>query len=400
MSTGRYGTGVYGTDTYGGGTSWPAEPIWQDDRPSRGPFTAIPAIWLSDASRHRKAPLVPAYPYRATVTFNEDRLYKRDMRVEVVNPDTIEPLVDYLLAELFITDADGRQATLPLGHFLVTERDITTTKTMRTGVLQAQEGTRALGDAVMPVWVRMLAGSDPGATARQWLGIYGIPPDMIDIPNAGMVTTSELRWDAGETWLTVLNDILSAGNMYHVWCTGDGRFRSRKYEDIAQATPVAHYGSHSGAYIVPPVQEEPDFGRLRNRIIVRKISPTEDPIVGKAEVTDPSSPVHPLRLAARRNSTYPVWLAETIDDPNVADQAAAEARAQALLSEGASYYMPLTIQTLADDVLDGHQTVSLDLRHDTETYYTGNWRQRTWELRLQGSSAIVKRQLYRTERWK
>lgn len=398
MIIGKYGTGIYDVSTYAT-PAYPGTPVWQDNRPSRGPFTVLPAVWLSDARRGRKEPLFPAYPYRARVTFNEDRLYKRDLTIDVLNPDTIRPKVDYLLVELFVTDADGRQATYQLGHFLVTEREITTTKTSRRGTLQGQEGTRVLGDSVTPVWVRMLADSDPGATARQWLGIYGIQPDMIDIPNAGMVTTSEIAWDAGETWLTILNDILSAGNMYHAWCSGDGRIRSRKYEDIAQARPVAHYGSHDGAFIVPPVKEDPDYGRLRNRVVVRKISPTEDPIVGIAEVTDASSPVHPQRLAEQRNSTYPVWLSETFDDPNIVDQDAAEARAQALLSEGASYYMPLTIETFVDDVIDGHQTVSLELRHGTTSYYTGNWRQRTWELRLEGAQATVRREVYRTEAW-
>src|SRR5690606_17018594 len=138
-------------------------------RPSLGPFYIVPRLWRSDARRHKLEPLLPALPIRGDVTFNEDRTIKRDIRIEVASPDSIAPQIDYLWAELHISDSTGTREVHNLGHFLVTGMNIVTTKTRRIGTLQGWDGTYALQQASMPRGVTMVAGADPGSAARDLL---------------------------------------------------------------------------------------------------------------------------------------------------------------------------------------------------------------------------------------
>src|SRR5690606_7302296 len=95
---------------------------------------------------------------------------------------------------------------------------------------------------------------------------------------------------------------------------------------------------------------------------------------------------------------------DPIDDPQLPDgeegRRLAQERAESILSNGASYYRVLRLETPIDHVLEPHSTVSLDIRHDENTYYSGNWRQRVWTIDLNGPNAIIQRELYRTEPWR
>ena len=60
----------------------------------------IPRVWRSDIYQTRLEDLAPARALRGTFSYNEDYVTKRQASIEVSNPDALEPLGDWILAEL------------------------------------------------------------------------------------------------------------------------------------------------------------------------------------------------------------------------------------------------------------------------------------------------------------
>jgi hypothetical protein len=208
-----------------------------------------------------------------------------------------------------------------------------------------------------------------------------------------------MKWEAGDSVLLATNTLLEAGGQYHLWTTGENRLRSYKYRDPASTNPATTYDTQPGNRLVPPIVETPDWSRLRNRVIVRRMNPDEVPLVGRAEVTDRSSPLHPITLQERMGATAPVYLSHTEDNSELVDQATADAAAANLLATGASFYRSLTIETLPDLFMEGHQIIALDIADGDDHHYTGNWIQRTFTLTMQGAKATCQRELTASMRW-
>jgi len=362
------------------------------EQPS-GRFYAEPRIWKSDIYQTKIEPLTPALPIRGSMTFNDDFEHKRQFTMELANPDALKPLEDFVVPELYLSDGHGNELIIPLGHFLVTPPTISMTPALRRGTIEGKDLTYLLARTALNGPYLAAAGTDTGQRARETLIQFGIPARLIDIPDSGAYLTKDLKWEAGDSVLTATNDLLLAGAQYHVWTTGKGIITSRKYDDARGQTPATTYSTEAGSRLVPPVTETPDWSRLRNRVIVRKLSPDELPIIGRAEVRDRSNPLHPLRLAERMGANHPVYLSYTDEASDIVDQASADRRAASLLSEGASFYRKVNIETIPDEHMDGHLLIGLDIREGGTTYYGGNWLQRVFSLEMAGAKATVRREL-------
>ncbi len=402
--TDGFGSLPFGEGPFGGAVTLPAgyappSVYIRHEQPS-GRFYVEPRIWKSDIYQTKLEPLSPALPIRGAMTFNDDFEHKRQFTMEIANPDSLKPLDDFIVPELYMSDGHGNEWTIPLGHFLVTPPTITMTPALRRGTIEGKDLTYLLSRSALNGPYIVAAGSDTGEAARETLVRFGIPARLVDIPNSNAYLPKDLKWEAGDSVLTATNDLLLAGAQYHVWTTGRGILTSRKYDDASQQTPATTYSTESGSRLVPPVTETPDWSRLRNRVIVRKLSPDELPIIGRAEVRDRSSPLHPERLKERMGANYPVYLSHTDEASDIVDQASANLRAASLLSEGASFYRTVAIETIPDEYMDGHLIIGLDIREGGTTYYGGNWRQRVFSLDMAGAKATVRRELNRSENWR
>lgn len=366
-------------------------------------FLATPRVWRSNLAGTRLTPLQLARPTRVVASYNEDYATKRQATIALVAPDQLKRLHDYVVIELEITTPGGELVTIPLGHYLVIGHDITTGSATRTGTVHLRDLTYLLHLEGFTEPITVPAGTDTGAGARMVLEAQGVPARQLNIPDSGVLTAQDWTPLPGERVLAFVTDLLAAGAMYQPWAAMDGRLTSMRMRDIASAAPDSKYHTADGAKVVPPVREPlADLSTLWNQVTVQKRAPGQDPIVATATVTDASSPVHPDRLAEALGRSRPVVLPHVIEEPMLETIDEAQAIADARLAEGTSHRQALTILTYPDRTLDGHQILDLALEHpsDGQTYYTGRWWQRRWELRLDGGAPVVERELFRTESWR
>lgn len=366
------------------------------------PILAQPRVWRSDLYRTKLEPLQLTRPTDGEVTFNNDMEFKRQARFGVIRPEGLAMLGDFLAPELVLTDADGTEVVIPLGNFVVVDISATTGSAVTTGAVTGRDITYLLARSTLPEEVVAPAGTNPAAMARQIIAEWGVPNDMILIPPSTLTLSSEMRWPPGESRLTVANDLLSAANMLHCWTDGLGRITTDYQMSLDEKQPVAVFGTEPGQIrVLPGVSTSPDLSRLRNRVTVRKVVPNEPTISYTATVTDESSPVHPDRLAERLGSATPVIFAgDPFEDHTLQNEAQARTRAESLLSEGASYYQRLRVETLIDPNPDGHQVIELDIRDGDYQHYSGRWWRRTWSIRLSGVVATMTAELNKTIPWK
>jgi len=206
-------------------------------------YVTLPRIWRSDIYQTRLESLAPARAVRATFSYNEDYATKRQATVEVINPDALVPLGDWLLAELEIVDDTGTLAVIPLGHYLVIEPDITMDNHGRRGTVDCRDLTWLLQQMTIAEQYVVPVGTDHGAAARTIALQQGIPPQLVNIPDSGTVTDADIISQDGDDWLSIMTRVLAGGTMYQPWIARDNRLTSRKVRDVQGAAPDASYRS-------------------------------------------------------------------------------------------------------------------------------------------------------------
>jgi hypothetical protein len=363
-------------------------------------FATIPRVWRSDMYQTKIEEISPAKAMKMTASYREDFETKRQATVDVRNPDALDDLHDFVILELAQWDNFGNETVFKLGHYVVMGRDVTMDNHGRSGTIQLRDLTWFLQQSNIAEQYKVLAGTDFGAAVRTIAIQQGIPANLINIPDAGIVTPVDIISLENDNWLKFMNDLLAGGMMIDLWIAQDLRLTSKKIFDPRTAVADATYRSADGAKIVPPLRNTPDISRIRNRIKVYKSPSGEEPgIKWVANVTDPGNPLHPQRLADRLGSNTPVILGESFEESTITTEADAKAMAEAKLSEAASYLDKINMQTYLDDTLDGHKVIELDIEEGDAHYYVGTWLQQGWEVTVDGPVATVSRELTRTIDW-
>jgi hypothetical protein len=149
---------------------------------------------------------------------------------------------------------------------------------------------------------------------------------------------------------------------------------SRPYNDLSTAEPAVTYTGTTGSQIVPPVEDEPDFTRFCNRVVVIGTDPATEPIYAIRENTDPLSPASFDNLGQ--------WISRTEENPDIQTQDAADSLANELIRNGASYYRTLRIQTLPDPTRQPREVYAVELENADGVVADGKWHCSGWELRI------------------
>ncbi len=95
---------------------------------------------------------------------------------------------------------------------------------------------------------------------------------------------------AGESRLTIINELLAAAGYWSLWCDGSGLYRIEPYVDPA-ARPIRHHFEHGKTLYLPDWEREQDHASVPNRIIVVGVERDDAPaLIGTAENTNTASP--------------------------------------------------------------------------------------------------------------
>lgn len=196
--------------------------------------------------------------------------------------------IDWLSHRIQVTFHDG-DVSWPVGTFLFaapTARHTAVGVTYDVGLLTkmnipAEDTTDArhtvtAGSAIIPEVVALIQSTGESRIAAT---------------DTGATLTADLTWDAGESKLKIINDLLQAAGYWSLWCDGAGQFRVEPYVN-PQDRPVAHRFVHGPTSIhYPDWQREQDLASVPNLVVVKTHGDADsDGLVGVAKNEDPGSP--------------------------------------------------------------------------------------------------------------
>ncbi|MGF3055604.1 hypothetical protein [Microbacterium sp. YY-01] len=113
----------------------------------------------------------------------------------------------------------------------------------------------------------------------------------IAVTPSDAVLTAGMTWEAGETKLRIINDLLQAAGYWSLWCDGSGQFRVEPYVDPS-LRPVAFTFEHGERSLhLPDWDREQDHTSVPNRFLAVGVGDEEhEPLVGVATNENPNSP--------------------------------------------------------------------------------------------------------------
>jgi hypothetical protein len=204
----------------------------------------------------------------------------------------------------------------------------------------------------------------------------------VNIPASAYTTSKDVSWPPGTSRLRRVNDRLMMAGYYTVTFDRHGIATSKPYTDLASAQPAVTYSGGTGSRIVPPIADTPDMTRFCNRVVVVGTDPALEPVYAIRENTDPLSPASFGNLGGQ-------WISRTEENPEIQTQDAADALADALIRNGASYYRTLTIQTLPDPTRQPREVYGVELTNADGTVADGLWHCSGWELPIKPLEAMT-----------
>jgi hypothetical protein len=281
--------------------------------------------------------------------------------------------IDYIIPELSITGPDGVEELYQLGHYRVTQTPRSHASSGSTGRIIAEDLTAVLGRYQMTSNTAVPATSNVTTYTEGVLTGLGFSAAQIAIPVIAKTPSADSIYYAGDSWLTLLNGMLQSVGYRSLYMDHNGLLTTSESTELtSQASSV----TYTNPQVIGTVEEDDDDSRLRNVVTVRRITPGLPQIHQTASNLDQSSPLYlygPVGQLA----------GPPIDDPQIADEATALARARSELSYGASFYNRATVAVVPDTSIDLFRAVELDIRDDEgNQQLSGVWWRRTIDIDL------------------
>jgi len=316
---------------------------------------------------------------------------KMSFTAEMRRKREVRPLQDFVAPFLELIFEDGSSVMEQVGLFVLMPPPAHHYPSASMYELNGADLCWFLDASQTPIIVNDGPSFTPVYQAKTALNSVGFTRQ--SIPLGGPSYTKGVSWPPGTSRLQRINDRFLTAGYYSLWFDRHGVATSRPYEDMATAQPAVTYSSEAGSQIVPPIDEQPDWTRVKNRVIVIGSDPAANQIIAIAENNDPTSPASYQNLGAwisPPESPYQV--------PEIQTQDAADAMAVALIREGASFYRTLTLQTLPDPTRNPREVYALDIKDMTGTQlFSGKWRCSGWTLPVDPQNPVMTHTISREE---
>lgn len=313
---------------------------------------------------------------------------KMTFRAEMKTRRSIRPLMDYVAPFLKIVYEDGSYDLEQVGLFVLIPGSAHHHPGASTYELDGRDLCWLLDANQTPITVNDGTGVTPIGQARVALNSVGLTRQAIPLDSANY--TSAVSWGPGTSRLKRINDRMQTAGYYSLWFDRHGIATSRPRGDLATAEPAVTYSGASGSRIVPPIDDAPDMTRLCNRAVVIGSDPSNEPIVAVRENNDPTSPVSYQNMDN-------CWITRTTEDSSIQDQTTANALAEEMVRNGASYSRTLTLQTLPDPTRNPREVYRLDVTNGDGVTIDGLWWCSGWTLSLDWANPVMTHTLHRLE---
>lgn len=299
-----------------------------------------------------------------SVDMNHDRAITGQAAFTMRDASVINPYADFLAVFQNIRYADGRPAErAQLGLFTAPVPSGTRTAKRAEGTYTGYDITHVLQRRAFADTYNIAAGTNYVAAVTAILTLAGIT--RWEIEPTSRVLADPLTFPIGTTYLEACNALLEAIGYYYLAATADGRPTSRGTRDVQYIEPFRRIAD---ADLMGEVPTQPTDTTVANIVIVVNDNPSEPSLTAIRRNDAADSPTSTVNLG-------PITRIERRS--NLADQAAVDALADRLLSEGRTFYQVASLRLLPDPrVLAPHQTIDLNLTGKL-AIFNGRWRVRT-----------------------
>lgn len=298
------------------------------------------------------------------VSLNLDRAIKSSAVFKVTDPSRVEPYSDYLAVFMNREYDDGSDSERDqLGLFATRVPPSTRTIERADGVYTGEDLTAALARQAFDDAYNIAASTNYVTAVTTILSAAGF--SRYQIPATTSTTAAALTFPLGTTKLAACNTLLEAIGYYHLYVTPDGKLASHPTRAVQYVEPFTTLTDDD---LMRPVETQPLDTSVANVVIVIKDNPSAAPLTSTQRNDAADSPTSTVNIGE---------LTRIERRSDLADQAAVDALAVRLLSEGRSFYQTAKLSLLPNpDVLMPHQTVDLDLTGEMELL-NGRWWVRT-----------------------
>lgn len=370
-----------------------------------GAYGITTELWRADRYGNLIEQIDPSLVESGQVSMNEDMTPKRRLAIDVLDPYAFTPLHDWLVPIVALSDPEGNTVAERQGLYLVVPPETVAAPSGVTGTVHGLDGTQLLHMATRDDAV-IEAGEDRGAYARRLAYEVGFLPDQVRISDTGVLQPETRRFDPGSTVYSIQSDVLSNSNHYAPWGNQNGILATAPYLPLTSASPVWTYRNTTDLDALDLegiITESPDWQRLANSVTVRRMGTGEIPtLYATARNENPLSPssIPALGFEIARQPPVDLHDAGGQDATREEIEAALQAHAEAVLSEAASLYRKITVQTFPSLNADVHQVIGLDIRIGGRQVYDGRWWRTGWTLTLDGGNSTFTQNLARVEEWR
>lgn len=228
-------------------------------------------------------------------------------------PDT----TDLVRVYYSFTDDDGETAETPIGTFFVTYGDVSYTRDGDTlkesGSADGSSVLSALIDRKLGAPYTVDAGTDCVNAAVTLVEGFGLPTNHPDSP--GILTTSAHTFEPDDSWLTVINWLLTSANYQSAYPDPYGNVMMVPYVDPESRAITATFRDDSHSIMLPEVAMENDWRETPN--VCRVYYQTDDECLAAS-----ASLVSGARASLAGRGGREVTYVESVDELDGASQAA------------------------------------------------------------------------------
>jgi hypothetical protein len=286
-----------------------------------------------------KADLTPLVRWDQPPKISHDstQAVKRSLAFTMRSSSTVNVLQDLVRVHFGLQAPDGSWLDWVVGTFMFTPPAKEIHEGYTWWTVAAPDLSQLLSDAGFRASTSVQGSSNyVGAIASLAASYGGLTTLSSLIVDQGKLLPAPLVWNAGDSYLKAINDLLGAMVYTPVWVRGT-TLLSGPQQDYTQVTPVLTVDTIAGqGQILGPLQDVPDYTGAYNQFLVTGQDPRRQAIAAPLyENIRADSPVSLLNWHPRM---HPV-----INDSTLIDIAACRARARVEAQASARIYSNLTV---------------------------------------------------------
>lgn len=300
------------------------------------------------------------------ISHDSTRAVKRVLTLTMRASSGVNVLQDLVRVRYEVLAPDGGWLDWQIGLFMLTPPAKAIHEGYTLWTITAPDLSQLLVDAAFSGATAFQAGSDRAASVRQLVSGYGgRTPLSAVIPGWSTTLPASMGWNAGDSRLKAVNDLLAADNYTNAWMSG-ALLTSKPVPDFTQVTPVLTLDAVAGqAQIFGPLAEVPDYANAFNQFLVTGQDPRQQPVSAPPyENRRPDSPVSLVNWHPRL---------KVINDSSLPDAGACAVRARIEAQTSARILSALTVGTVPFPFFEDLDVVALAYQSADEGVVRANY---------------------------